>query len=77
MQLIEASTGTHLSSKRYDGQMTDIFALQDEIAADVARQFHVGTGASRRFTYNVAACDAYLEGRFHGTNMRPARLLRR
>ena len=65
VQLIEAATGTHLSSKRYDGQMTDIFALQDEIAADVARQFHVGPGASRRFTYNAAAWDAYLEGRFH------------
>jgi adenylate cyclase len=40
VQLIEAGTGIHLSSKRYDGQMADIFALQDEIAADVARQFH-------------------------------------
>jgi len=65
VQLIESATGTHLSSKRYDGQMTDIFAFQDEIAADVARQFHVGPGASRRFTYNAAAWDAYLEGRFH------------
>ncbi len=65
VQLIEAATGTHLSSKRYDGQMTDIFALQDEIAADVARQFHVGPASPRRFTYNAAAWDAYLEGRFH------------
>jgi TolB-like protein len=56
VQLIEAATGTHLSSKRYDGQMTDIFALQDEIAADVARQFRVGPGTSRRFTSNVARC---------------------
>ncbi len=65
VQLIEAATGTHLSSKRYEGQMTDIFALQDEIAADVARQFHVEPAASRRFTYNAAAWDAYLEGRFN------------
>ena len=65
VQLIEAATGTHLSSKRYEGQMTDIFALQDEIAADVARQFHVGPAASRRFTFNAAAWDTYLEGRFH------------
>jgi TolB-like protein/Tfp pilus assembly protein PilF len=71
VQLIEAATGTHLSSKRYDGQMTDIFALQDEIAADVARQFHVAPGTSRRFTYNVAACEAYLEGRFHWNKYAP------
>jgi TolB-like protein/Tfp pilus assembly protein PilF len=72
VQLIEAATGTHLSSKRYDGQMTDIFALQDEIAADVARQFRVGPGTSRRFTSNAAACEAYLEGRFHWHKYAPA-----
>ncbi len=77
VQLIEAATGTHLSSKRYDGQMADIFALQDEIAADVARQFHVESGVSRRSTFNVAAKEAYLEGVFIGTDMRPARLSRR
>jgi TolB-like protein/tetratricopeptide (TPR) repeat protein len=71
VQLIEAATGTHLSSKRYDGQMTDIFALQDEIAADVARQFRVGPGTSRRFTSNAAACEAYLEGRFHWNKYAP------
>ena len=76
VQLIEAATGTHLSSKRYDGQMTDIFALQDEIAADVARQFHAGPGASRRFTYNVAACEAYLEGRFHWNKYAPGAFMK-
>ncbi len=65
VQLIQASSGTHLSSRRYDGQMTDIFALQDEIAADVARQFHVSAGASKRSTLNTDANEAYLEGRFH------------
>ena len=76
VQLIEAATGTHLSSKRYDGQMTDIFALQDEIAADVARQFDVGLGGSRRFTYNAAACDAYLEGRFHWHKYAPGAFMK-
>jgi len=76
VQLIEAATGTHLSSKRYDGQMTDIFALQDEIAADVARQFRVGTGTSRRFTSNAAACEAYLEGRFHWHKYAPGAFIK-
>lgn len=65
VQLIAAGTGDHLSSKRYDGQMTDIFALQDEIAADVARQFRVEAVPSRRFTSSPAASEAYLEGKFY------------
>ena len=65
VQLIEAGSGNHLSSKRYDGQMTDIFALQDQIAADVARQFRVEPVPSKRFTSSPAASEAYLEGRFH------------
>jgi TolB-like protein/Tfp pilus assembly protein PilF len=76
VQLIEAATGTHLSSKRYDGQMTDIFALQDEIAADVAQQFRVGPGTSRRFTSSAAACEAYLEGRFHWHKYAPGAFIK-
>jgi TolB-like protein len=76
VQLIEAATGTHLSSKHYDGLMTDIFALQDEIAADVARQFRVGPGTSRRFTINTAACEAYLEGRFHWHKYAPGAFMK-
>ena len=30
-QLIDATTGGHLWSQRYDRPLTDIFALQDEI----------------------------------------------
>ena len=34
-QLIEAETGSHVWADRYDGALTDIFDLQDEIAASV------------------------------------------
>jgi TolB-like protein len=34
-QLIDASTGTHLSADRYDGDIEDIFDLQDRITASV------------------------------------------
>jgi adenylate cyclase len=34
-QLIEAATDTHLWSQTYDRELDDIFAIQDEIAADV------------------------------------------
>lgn len=34
-QLIDASTGSHIWADRYDGDLTDIFALQDEITKKV------------------------------------------
>jgi TolB-like protein/Flp pilus assembly protein TadD len=34
-QLIDASTGNHLWADRYDGDLTDVFALQDEITTTV------------------------------------------
>jgi len=34
-QLIDASTGNHLWADRYDGDLTDVFALQDEITKKV------------------------------------------
>jgi TolB-like protein/Flp pilus assembly protein TadD len=37
-QLIDASTDTHLWSQTYDRKLDDVFAVQDEIAADVVRQ---------------------------------------
>jgi adenylate cyclase len=34
-QLIDAATGTHLWAERYDHELTDIFAVQDEITSRV------------------------------------------
>ena len=34
-QLITAADGSHLWSERYDREMTDVFAMQDEIAAAI------------------------------------------
>jgi len=35
-QLLDATSGTHIWSERYDRELIDIFALQDEITASVA-----------------------------------------
>ena len=35
-QLVDAATGNHLWAERYDRDMSDIFALQDEVARSVA-----------------------------------------
>ncbi|HET7063116.1 MAG TPA: tetratricopeptide repeat protein, partial [Rudaea sp.] len=40
-QLIRAVTDTHLWSQTYDRKLDDIFAIQDEIAADVVKQLKV------------------------------------
>jgi TolB-like protein len=40
-QLIEARTDTHLWSETYDRGIEDIFAIQDEIARDVARNLEL------------------------------------
>ena len=73
VQLIEVATGYHLWSERYDRAVEDIFAIQDEIAANVTRAMQLymsdaeRTAVSRMPTSNVRAYDYYLQGRqyFH------------
>jgi TolB-like protein/tetratricopeptide (TPR) repeat protein len=69
-QLIEAETGFHLWSNTYDREMSDIFAVQDDIANSVARALQVtligpsvqGGKIETVATDNVAAYEKYLEG---------------
>ncbi len=70
-QLIEADTGFHRWSKTYDREMSDIFAVQDDIANSVARAMHVtlsgdpGHGGGKIETVstdNVVAYEMYLKG---------------
>lgn len=52
-QLINAGTGTHLWSQSWDRKLDDIFAIQDEIAADVVTQLKItllGAGPRARTT---------------------------
>ena len=39
-QLISARDGSHLWSKRYDRELADVFAIQDEIAQAIAVNLH-------------------------------------
>ncbi len=68
VQLVDVADGYHLWSERYDREMTDIFAIQDEIAAAVAEALKValaGGAAERRAagTTSLEAYDLYLRGR--------------
>ena len=70
-QLIHAADGTHLWSERYDRDMTDVFALQDEMSAAIAEQLKVRLIGAKRGTTNIAAYEAYLEGRHHAQKFTP------
>jgi len=68
VQLVDVADGYHLWSERYDRELTDIFAIQDGIAAAVAEALKValvGGSAERRAagTANLDAYDLYLQGR--------------
>jgi tetratricopeptide (TPR) repeat protein len=69
VQLIGAEDGYHLWSETYDRQMTDIFAVQEEIARQVARALEVALSPAetaalgRAVTKDVDAYDFYLRGR--------------
>jgi adenylate cyclase len=70
-QLIDATTGGHLWAERYDGDMGDVFSLQDKITHKIVtalavrltsgEEQHVAT----KETNNIAAYDAFLKGWGH------------
>lgn len=68
VQLIGVSDGYHIWSDRFDREMEDIFAIQDEIAANVVRRLSVllsedeRRGLVRVPTSDVKAYDYYLRG---------------
>ena len=65
-QLIHAADGTHLWSQRYDSELTNVFAMQDEIAAAITRALQVkltGKPATARHEPKLPAYEAFLKGR--------------
>jgi serine/threonine protein kinase/tetratricopeptide (TPR) repeat protein len=69
-QLINVADGYHLWSERYDREMENVFALQDEIARAIAETLKVRllpaeeTRLISRGTENVEAFNDYLKGRY-------------
>jgi adenylate cyclase len=67
-QLIDATTGHHLWAERYDGNLGDIFTLQDRFTQKIVSALTVKlTGddqllLARKDTASVEAYDAYLRG---------------
>ncbi len=68
-QLVKVADGYHLWSERYDRELEDVFAIQDEIAGAIADKLQVellGTeekGLVKPQTENLEAYSLYLKGR--------------
>jgi len=70
-QLIDGTTGNHLWAERYDRDLTDIFALQDEVTEAIVQALRLTLlpeekkAIERRGTANVEAYNIYLMARQH------------
>ena len=70
-QLIDGATGGHVWAERYDRDLTDIFALQDNVTEAIVEALKLKLlpqemkAAQRRGTDNAVAYDLYLMARQH------------
>jgi serine/threonine-protein kinase len=68
-QLVTTSDGSHLWSERFDRELTDILALEDEIAEAIAERLRVelkqDDRGQRRPEINPEAHALFLEGRYY------------
>jgi TolB-like protein len=70
-QLIDTATGNHLWAERYDRDLADIFALQDEITETLVAALQVEVGefererARRKPAESLDAWEAYQRGMWH------------
>jgi TolB-like protein/tetratricopeptide (TPR) repeat protein len=68
-QLVDAATDEHIWSETYDRDLTDIFAIQTDVALNIANALRAElskdehTRVNRWPTYNLDAYDLYLRGR--------------
>jgi TolB-like protein len=78
-QLVNGKDGTHLWSKTYDRELSKVFALQEEIAKDVAHALSVKldvgeSSLAQGGTTNVEAYDKYLRAQGLFTRGSPSTL---
>jgi eukaryotic-like serine/threonine-protein kinase len=73
-QLIKASDGYHLWSERYDREMTDVFAIQDEISQAIVETLKLKLSDPpllNRPTADLEAYNLYLRGRHLSARLNP------
>jgi TolB-like protein/tRNA A-37 threonylcarbamoyl transferase component Bud32/Flp pilus assembly protein TadD len=70
-QLINVTDGYHVWADRYDGNMEDVFAVQDEISRAIVQKLTAELVRKppgelvKRYTENLKAYHLYLKGRYH------------
>jgi serine/threonine-protein kinase len=79
-QLIDAEDGSHLWSERYDREVVDVFAVQDEIAQAIATVLEMklatGSSALRHYAPKLPSYDAYLKARHYHSQLTPESMKR-
>lgn len=83
-QLIDAATGTHLWAERYDGELADVFAVQDAVTLQIVEALKVRLKPSEQAaitrwgTANPQAHDSFMRMRdlVLSNDMTPANYLR-
>jgi TolB-like protein len=76
-QLIHAADGAHLWSERYDRELSDIFAIQDDISTAIVGALRVKLSdeiGANRYTPNLAAYEMYLKARHLAPKVTPESL---
>ena len=70
-QLSDTADGRLLWSERYDREVEDVFAVQDEITSTIVRTLRatllgeLGEPTAQRYTENFTAYNLYLQGRYY------------
>src|SRR5262249_13653667 len=69
-QLTNVADGFHIWSERYDRELADVFAIQDEIVESIVKALAPALAgeaksAVKRPTENLEAYELYLKGRHH------------
>jgi TolB-like protein len=74
-QLFKASDGYHLWSQRFDREMTDVFAIQDEISQAIVEKLRLKLAADRplvkRHTEDLEAYNLNLKARYQLLRLTP------
>ena len=77
VELVDARDNTHLWGKQYKRKLTEILALQDEMARDLSQSLRLRLSGEeeqrlvKRYTDNVEAYQLYLKGRYYWNKRTP------
>ncbi|MDH4297362.1 MAG: AraC family transcriptional regulator [Cyclobacteriaceae bacterium] len=76
-QLISVADGFHLYSEKFDRELEDVFAIQDELSLAILNAIKIKLfginkeAVLKKYTENVEAYELYLQGRFHMNKFTP------